>query len=242
VSNTTDRIGAKKPAQSEKSKKLSRQKRLLRFFDRSGHFLGRFGISYSGVSVMSCNHPVDSTGSETDSSLVFEKLDPGDIPKLKEHRDESVVRSRLENGYICHVIKNHEGQIDHAAWFTNRPYFCWPVRTVIDPGPRGWYWFDAYTMFHARRRQRFSQNVVAWYNAQPPGTQPIVSAVSLWNEAAYRGHLKLGFHEVCRIYCVSLLGFKFFRVRRLLPESSCQWLVRSRGKNLTYDAGTLRIY
>jgi len=240
--NSTAGIGEMKPAKSKKSKKLSRQKRLLRFFDRFGHFLGQFGVSYSGVYIMSCTHPVDSTGGETDPSLVFEKLAPRDIPMLKEYRDESLVRTRLEKGYVCHVTKNQEGQIDHAAWFTNHPYFCWPVRTVIDPGPRGWYWFDAYTMLHARRRQRFSQNLVAWYNAQPPGTQPIVSAVSLWNEAAFRGHLKLGFLEICRLYCVSIFGYKIFRFRRLLPEPSVQWIVRSRGKTLTFNAETLQIY
>jgi len=234
--------GFEKTTKPKPADKTPSRKRLLFGIDRIGQALSNIGVSFTSVRILHCDAPPDLSGRETDPSLIFEELNLRDISQLTDYRDESLIRARLKKGYICRVAKNQEGIIENVRWCTNHPYYCWPIRMMIDPGPRGWYGFDAFTMPHARRRRRLSQHFTAWYNMLPPGAGPMVSIVSSWNNAAFNAFRKLGFVETCRVCCIVVFGYKLVRVRWISPEPAVQWFARSWGKTLAYDACELRIY
>lgn len=197
---------------------------------------------FSGVHIFMYTAAPGLNPEQTDPDLTFGELDPTDIPKLAGYRSAAKIQERLDEGHICRVAKNREGEIEQVRWCTNRPYLCWPVRTMIDPGPRGWYLFDGFTPPHARRKGRYAQNLDAWRRTLAPDEGPLVAVVSPLNTAMLSATRRVGLSEIARVCCLVILGCKLYRFTIAGTEIRHEWFFRPTGRHVTFDAVARRVY
>jgi len=199
---------------------------------------GRLDETYfciAGVHILSRSCADQLSDVRPDPDIASRALTLAEAESIRTNRDFSTVRQRLEEGFICRVAINNAGVLDQSFWLTERTYPCWPVRTIIDPGPGGKYLFDAYTPEASRRHGRYRRNLAAWLEQLDPRSGEIIAAVDAFNRRAIISHQNLGFREVARVFCVSVLGFKLFWLRLSGSVPEIRWLMRAVGKYLVLD-------